>query len=370
MKSIVAGSEYSRSGYLPGVDMIRFTTALAVVLFHFVYSCPRILHIGPPIGAFSKVIRYGYITVDIFFMISGYMILKSARHKSLREFVVARAARLYPVYWLSCLLTFAGLRLWGTTSISPVPTTKLLLVNLTMLQEFFGQTSLNGVFWTLTVELAFYFLVAMVIGCRLWSYLLPLIFGWLAVTMVAGPEPPNGLFKHLLFPGYSPYVILGMLLYLYEKRAGAPALLYTAMLLAGGLAIRSLRSEGFRMQIYHHDPEPFQLAIAVALFFGVGLLLLLSSRKRIALPGPRIWATLGKLTYSLYLLHNVGVGILLLQGHLPGYIPVFLALAFVMLLAWGAYRFVEVPGGNALQRLLPKLLDYLKHPSWRSAEVR
>lgn len=83
----------------------------------------------------------GHVGVVAFFLISGHIIPQSLRHGG-RVFVIRRFLRLYPLYWLNCLL------LGGAPLV--------LLANLTMTPSLFGIPALNGGAWTLAVELAFY----------------------------------------------------------------------------------------------------------------------------------------------------------------------------------------------------------------------
>ncbi|PSO15034.1 hypothetical protein C7G42_29510 [Bradyrhizobium sp. MOS003] len=74
---------------------------------------------------------YGLLGVELFFVISGFVILMSLeKANSLAEFALHRAARLYPAYWLSVLVAGGFLMTTGRTSVENV------LVNTTMLQGF------------------------------------------------------------------------------------------------------------------------------------------------------------------------------------------------------------------------------------------
>ncbi|WP_400191029.1 acyltransferase family protein [Hymenobacter sp. B81] len=234
------------------LDLLRFLASLVVVLTHFTYSMPRIAHLGPSFPLLGGVFRYGYLAVDLFFMISGYVVLKSARHKSLRQFVTARITRLYPAFWLSCLLTFAGLYLSGSLPANPA-TLRQLVFNLTMLHEFLGYPSLNGVYWSLTYELTFCFLVGLIIAGRLWPWLWPIMLGWLSYTLVAGPLPPNHLFSYLFIPKHSAWFIAGMLFYLLQTRQRPAWQVGLALLAAFALALRSDRAERLLNQQFYHD---------------------------------------------------------------------------------------------------------------------
>ena len=77
------------------IDLLRFIAALAVVFFHYTfrgYAADAMTIMPYPLLApFSK---YGYLGVELFFMISGFVILMTAANGSLRKFVVSRFVRL------------------------------------------------------------------------------------------------------------------------------------------------------------------------------------------------------------------------------------------------------------------------------------
>jgi peptidoglycan/LPS O-acetylase OafA/YrhL len=333
------------------LDLLRFLASLGVVLLHFTYSMPRVAHIGPAFPALGGIFRYGYLAVDLFFMISGFVVVKSARHKSLSQFVVARVARLYPAYWLSCGLTFVGLHFMSSGAAS----WRQLLLNLTMLQEFFGQPSLNGVYWSLTYELTFCFLVGLLIAGRLWPLLFPVLLGWLAYTLVAGPLPPPHLFSFLLIPKHSAYFIAGMLFYVLQARRHAAWPVLLALVAAFALAMRSDRAERQLAQQFFHDAplNSFVTAGVIALFFLVLYLVLVREWR---LPAHPAWGWLGSLTYPLYLLHGLGAAVLgPLAGRANAYLLLGGALVLVLLLARTAHTLVERPLGRWLGRRLPQL---------------
>ena len=87
------------------LDLLRFIAALAVVFFHYTFlNAVRFNQIPtyPILGDFSK---YGYMGVELFFMISGFVILMTTINKSPVDFVISRVSRLYPAFWIALSLT-------------------------------------------------------------------------------------------------------------------------------------------------------------------------------------------------------------------------------------------------------------------------
>ncbi|AXH43540.1 O-acetyltransferase [Erwinia phage vB_EhrS_59] len=149
----------NRYGY---IDSLRAIAALLVVWLHTaeVFLAPSGGRIGSsPLFDLAYYLDFGRVGVVIFFIVSGFVIpssLKGEVPSGLRNFVVKRFFRLYPLYWAS--IPFGILALWTIWN-KPV-SLGLVLSNLTMIQSLFDQELIIGLYWTLTVELLFYFLCA------------------------------------------------------------------------------------------------------------------------------------------------------------------------------------------------------------------
>ncbi|RZJ93005.1 MAG: acyltransferase, partial [Hymenobacter sp.] len=106
-------AEHYKSTRYYEIDLLRFVAAAAVVLYHFAYRGYHADHLSPvDYPVLGQVCKYGYLGVELFFLISGYVILHSAQGKSLGQFFVSRVQRLYPAYWVACTLCFVVVRLF------------------------------------------------------------------------------------------------------------------------------------------------------------------------------------------------------------------------------------------------------------------
>ncbi len=134
------------------VDALRGIAAMAVVLFHYT---TRYVELYTPTGAPSLSFPYGHFGVNLFFIISGFVIFMTLeRTRRGMDFVVSRFSRLFPAYWAAVALTFA------VTSTFGLPGKEVswpqALGNVIMLHGFFRVPHVDGVYWTLEVELLFY----------------------------------------------------------------------------------------------------------------------------------------------------------------------------------------------------------------------
>lgn len=145
-----------------GLDALRGFAALAVVLFHYTSRYDELYGHDDPL----PLLRLGSYGVHLFFMISGFVILTTLlRCRRSQDFALSRATRLLPTYWLAIALTFTVVSVVGLPGREVGPVTALY--DLTMLQNQAGLDNVDGVYWSLGVELSFYLLMWALWRCRL-----------------------------------------------------------------------------------------------------------------------------------------------------------------------------------------------------------
>ena len=122
-------------------DALRGLAALSVVLFHYTTRYDAIFGRS---GRLAAGFPWGDYGVDLFFMLSGFVILRSLDRTTFAgDFLVGRFARLYPAYWAAAAITFAVVSLCG------LPGQEVGLgeaaFNATMLQRLLGARHIDGV---------------------------------------------------------------------------------------------------------------------------------------------------------------------------------------------------------------------------------
>jgi peptidoglycan/LPS O-acetylase OafA/YrhL len=158
-------------GRVAAIDGLRGVAALLVVFFHLHEAISRSATswLWSPL---DWVARNGFLGVDIFFVISGFVIALSVSKGSptpsyFGRFVLRRSIRLDPPYWSAILLELGLLH--ATLTLFPdikvtLPSTPQLLSHLVYAQELLGYGSIVPVFWTLCYEIQFYaFFVGLVV---------------------------------------------------------------------------------------------------------------------------------------------------------------------------------------------------------------
>lgn len=339
------------------LDIMRFTAALAVLLYHYTFGATRLY--GTPAFGADALFRYGYLGVDAFFMISGYVVLMSSMHKTPKYFFISRVVRLYPAFWVSCLLTFAILY-FGKISQpgAPQATFKLLAYNLTMLQGFFGKQDLNGVFWTLTYEIGFYFIIIIISALKLWKNLLLIIILWLAYTLIAGANTSGTALSFFLIPKFSCCFIAGMLFYLLRIKYADTWKICVLLVLCYILNIKNDVLIMDKMNEYYHDAHAYSSYAMTAIVTGLYLFFLLSAAGKLDFPRLRSAARVGTLTYPLYLTHIFGIGVFMLWGgQINKYILFIAVTLFMIAFAAVIHKFVEEKFRARFKTLITAILD-------------
>ncbi len=274
--------------------MFRGIAALTVVLDHYTAHYRRYFGGADALPVAFPFSQYG---VELFFMISGFVILMTLEHsKTAKDFAFSRFSRLFPAYWATVILTtFISTVLWQPR----YPFwARGFVVNMTMIQEYVGIPNADDAFWTLAVELGFYavMLAIFVVGGLRRIELIAL--GWLGLMVgaftfsrVTGAELPQQA-NLILVLHWANLFIAGMMFYRwYRGVAGAR----TAVILAGCLAIEVVL-------------RGVTSALFVAGFFGL-FALAVGGRVRWLCQKPLLW--LGAISYSLYLIHlNTGYYVL------------------------------------------------------------
>ncbi|MFZ3559437.1 MULTISPECIES: acyltransferase family protein [unclassified Streptomyces] len=343
---------------LYALDGLRLIAALMVAAYHYGGRDGEISQAwgSSPQEQFPTLhgwFAYGCLGVQIFFVISGFVICMSGWGRPLRSFFASRAARLLPSYWVAIVLVTAvfALPVVVYKAVSPSDA----LVNLTMLQQPLGVDRVLGVCWTLWAELRFYALFALcvvlpgatrhrvVLFCAVWT---------LAAVLAEGSGEP--LATLVLMPEYAPFFIGGIGLYLVHRNRHD----VTAW---GIVAVSWLIGQHFAVDRTWHAPNPDFFSYRSSFGIVVVVTLGFAAVAAIAL-GWTSWAkwrwltVAGALTYPFYLVHEhlgwVAIAALHRRVGLPSWAAFGATVAAMLTLAWLLNRYVEKWATPLLRRSL------------------
>lgn len=317
---------------LKEVDALRGVAALAVVLFHLTTQFERLYK---PAETASLSFVHGHYGVNLFFVISGFVIFMTLeRTRTAGDFLVSRFSRLFPAYWVAVLLTFTITHALGLPG--KLVSAGNALANALMFHGLFRVPHVDGVYWTLEVELLFY---CGMLALFVWGQLhrvFTIVAGFLLLRWVYfgcqlwwQVDLPFILWR-LLILQYLPWFTLGLAAYALTRTGPAPH--KGPALAALALALTTLGVT-----------ESLASAALGGAFF---TLVLLAARSRLALLRLPVLVWLGTISYPLYLLHENISWSLMLKMHALGWPAdaiAILALIGALALAHGVTKWVEQP---------------------------
>ena len=151
--------------HIIGLDVIRFCAALMVTLFHLSYwswapaeSLTKSVSGGlVQFPSLAGVTWFGWVGVEVFFVISGFVISYSAAGATPFAFLRSRILRLYPSAWICATATLVTVFLLGRgnpDTVSEYTRAMTLWVE---------GPWIDGVYWTLGIEIIFYAVIFMVL---------------------------------------------------------------------------------------------------------------------------------------------------------------------------------------------------------------
>lgn len=295
------------------VDVLR-AVAVLLVLFRHVEVCPE--QESATLHALSSILhRGGWVGVDLFFVMSGYLVsrlllLEHRKHGevAIGRFLIRRGFKIYPQFWLFLITTLALRAVAG----NPVPAREVLG------ESLFLQNYLAAVWnhtWSLAVEEHFYLVIALLVGWfgraggsnlagrLLWTAAAVMAFCLMARLGVSFSDSPysfrsHAAYTHLRLDSLFAGVVIAVLEVRHGTRLYAAACGWRAAplwLAAGLLAIPFVLP--LENRLVH--------TVGFSLFYtGSAALLVLALRTRpSANIGWRALAYVGQRSYSIYLWH-------------------------------------------------------------------
>lgn len=316
------------------IDALRGIAAASVAWFHFTNGNETFL----PHGMLRSSGVRGWVGVEVFFVISGFIIpyslfrAKYLVRRDWRKFLAKRIVRIDPPYLASIVLTVCLAYLSAATpgfqGKQPQYSLPQLLLHVGYLNGFFRNDWILPVYWTLALEFQFYVLVAI-------SF--PLITGDIARR--AGFSAAAMLMGVLIAPTvfvfrWMPLFLLGIAAFLYRERISRWR----------EYAITTLTAAAICFWLF--GPLIMSVGLVAAL-----LIAFVELRQ-----GNRL-ALLGTISYSIYLVHvPVGGRVVNLGSRLAPTLANRLlvlaaAVALTLLVSVLFYRFVEKPSQRLSSRV-------------------
>ena len=302
------------------INALRAFAALAVAWGHFVGGQGKYL---------GMTGRYGYLGVDIFFVISGFVIpwsLYRSRYvlRDYPRFVLKRNVRLYPPYLASIAITILATN-FVLVPVFHIPRMTItggdLLLHFAYLNDLVHVPWVNVVYWTLAIEFQWYLLIGLALPLLASRRRLARFISISVMTLAYFACHSDRLVFH-----YLPVFLIGVFVFQFR----AQIIDFRQMLgLIAVMVLAMLRMSGVLVPLV---AVPTGLLIAVSTFHSHAM------------------DRVGDVSYSLYLLHlPIGVSVIGFLSHWLPYASWYLGVLDVigvaasMWAAWIMYQIIEKP---------------------------
>lgn len=346
-------------GRLDSIQVLRGVAAMLVVLFHFRHY---INNVYPLKDLGDRLFLFGEAGVDIFFVISGFIIVYASRNKennTFAEFAIKRFFRLYPLYFVVLTVYLLSSREESFTIVNIIKSYLLIPIDYNGKAPWFGMSTIYSA-WTLTYESYFYmvFSLAMLINHKYRAVIcsvliLTIIFslqkhmnGVFTFEALSGENSFHGIHYNFLFVS-NPIIIdfvLGMLVaYIY---------LFYIDKFNGSIHFTFLSILAFTISLI------FMLSKATSLvgplYWGwcsaVIVLSILIISRELNIFYPRLLVYIGEMSYSIYINHVVVkkvvfsyIGPLNLFGGGDGFFILFSLVIITLCISYATYNYIEKP---------------------------
>jgi peptidoglycan/LPS O-acetylase OafA/YrhL len=374
--------------YVPGLDLLRFFAACVVMVFHlafwsWAYPEGQVARASRNVADFQGWADFsaiGWAGVQIFFVISGFVIAISGQHSTTFKFFQSRFVRLVPGVIVCASITFVA---W---ILIDVGYTMHHIIEFTRSVLFHPMPPwIDSVYWTLGVEVFFYAVVFTLIALNRFDWIkrVMIVIGFVSTAFWVGyfasaAQGESGVFEifrivqwsrlsQLLLLQHGVFFAIGVLLWLQlmKRRTRDQSIWLCVFVIGGCLQIAAethlkLDKTGFTVS----PLLPCAIWLGSLVFFYLSVKY--NARMHAMSPGVlQLFRRLGLMTYPLYLLHNVTGGAVmgtLARWGLPTTLALALAMTFILALSW----WVSTAPEPMLQKLSRSVLSSV-HSRWRAS---
>jgi len=361
-----SSSELTNINRLLELDALRGIAAIFVLLFHYAMPFPD--------KGIYQFFKYGISGVDLFFLISGFVIFMSVNKvKNGAVFLINRFCRLFPTYWAAITFTFIVILFndYYINESKAVINWENYLYNLTMFQYYFEIPDLDGPYWTMIIEMIFYLVLFLLIIFKSVNSTIPLFVSLTLFSVLVseyykgwGGEFYSDYFINFPLTQFVPLFLAGILFYQLKYSTTNKFLTITMILCCYFAQILLYKSGGRSSGYITHSAYK----VMVGLYF---LLLFLFVYGKLKWIVNDVTLYLGKISFALYLIHQyVSINCIipfLLRKEVNYYIAAYLiALPVCILVASLITFYIEKPVGSWMKNKLLSVLNsyimrYFRH---------
>ncbi len=329
------------------LDSLRGLAALLVVFFHFTMLRPEA----------SIGFKLGTTGVDLFFIISGFVIYMSLSHiKSSKEFIINRFSRLFPTYWVCVTFTFVLITIISYYRNTPSSQVSLssYLANLTMFQYYFGITDIDGPYWTMIIEMLFYIGILFLFRFNLLKYLnvIGIVLCITSATLSYFNIAVINIFisKNIPILAYIPLFFAGISFYKIHAHTQNRWQHYLLLMLFFTCQVVLFKNVNRSIMFINQTEYAIMLVIYFSLF-----ILFVNNKLKFVINKPLLF--FGKISFALYLIHQyISIEILIpyftIKHQLHFWVAAFITLSVIISIATLITYYIEIPVGKFLKAKL------------------
>lgn len=297
-------------------------------------------------------LNWAHLGVSLFFLISGFVIPFSCSRLKPAAFFITRIFRIYPTYWtgFSCsILTIFILNPDNTIS------WKHIGLQYFLVRDLFWLPCLDGISWTLEVEIKFYLLCTLIphIITKVNTkklFLISIILGFLAVYL--GNMPISITLPHAIDLSlvYIIYMFIGVFFYWHANN----------FLSSLSLILLILLMQCWFICICFLNPDTTLFSKGIAINYSISIILFAFCYLwRDTIKCPSFFRWIANISYPLYVVHPiVGYGLLyqlIYINNVNSTVALPLTLIIVFALAHSIHKLVELPSNLYGKRIAAKL---------------
>lgn len=320
------------------LDALRGIAAIMVVLFHYTLISED--------GQYF--FKYGTTGVDLFFIISGFVIYMSlSKGIKVSDFIINRFSRIYPTYWAGVSFTFLFIIALALYTRAPEEIhISQYLGNMTMIQFYLNIPDLDGPYWTMIIELLFYILMIALYRFKLLKNInLIGTVTCVSILIIANLAPSKPAAEEIIFwfPLLQFFSLFLAGIAFYKVYTNEYTKLDLLILILCFLSQVNIFEYAGRSHIFINRPE---YGILLGIYFCFFILLKFGKLKFIV---NRFTLFLGRISYALYLTHQYFAGSFLIyyltkKIHLNYWLSVFLSIPVAIGIAAFITFYIEIPG--------------------------
>jgi peptidoglycan/LPS O-acetylase OafA/YrhL len=339
--------------YVVGLDLVRFAAASSVMFYHLALASWA--GTDQTIGRFANYKELlpfswiGWAGVEVFFVISGFVIAFSSVGRTAADFLQHRINRLYPGAWVCATVTFVVAQLLHTDYRHT-----LVFKWLASLTLWPFAAPIDGQYWTLSVELAFYGLITLCLAFRLLKrpelIFLPLAIVSAAYNVFAVLFARQfalhimwHIWAELSLIEYGCLFALGGLIWLAFDRGWSRLRVVAIAIAITGCCAETLLKSDYNRHLFARNANVF-LPVGVLLLSIAAICAAVRFNAQLQPFTGRWGREIGLATYPLYLLHNL-IGLQFLRFAVPligKWWALGLAFALCIALAFAAVRLERI----------------------------